>query len=323
MRRTRLIAAAALCGAVALAGCGRGSEAAGDDTFVVGVTTLFPTGTLAEFTAELDRLAADAGMTFEVQDVSNDATRENEILTAFATRQVDLVMASVVSPSGSLAAIDRLASAGIPVVCYNTCLAAPDDRELTEAFVTNDQVALGEAAGAAAAEYITAELGGSATVAYLTCETYDVCRLRREGLESALAAVDVTVAAEQEGFVVDRATPIATSMLAANPEIDVVIAENEDAVVAAATAIAARGQTGRTVVFGIGINPTVGQLLLEPDRTVRMVAGQAAEEWAREAVRVAQAIRDGEDPGDFEHFVPGPVYSADDPAAVREYLETR
>jgi hypothetical protein len=54
-----------------------------------------------------------------------------------------------------------------------------------------------------------------------------------------------------------------------------------------------------------------------------MVTGQAAEEWAREAVRVAQAIRDGEDPGGYEHFVPGPVYSADDPAAVREYLETR
>jgi ABC-type sugar transport system substrate-binding protein len=262
-------------------------------------------------------------MTFEVQDVSNDAAKENEILSAFATRQVDLVMASVVSPSGSLAAIGRLESAGIPVVCYNTCLAPPDDRELTEAFVTNDQVALGEATGAAAAEYIATELGGSATIAYLTCETYDVCKLRRDGLESALAAVDVTVVAEQEGFVVDKATPVATSMLAAHPEIDVIIAENEDAVVAAATAIAARGQTGRTVVFGIGINPTVAQLLLEPDRTVRMVTGQAAEEWAREAVRVAQAIRDGEDTGGYEHFTPGPVYTADDPAAVQDYLETR
>lgn len=320
MKRSLRFAALAVCAAMTILGCGRGSTPG--DTFTVGVTTLFPTGTLAEFTAELNRLADESNMAFDVQDVSNDASKENKILSAFATNKVDLVMASAVSPTGSLAAFNRLHAAGIPVVCYNTCLAPPQDEALTEAFVTNDQLALGDSTGHAAADYIRTNLSGNATIAYLTCETYDVCKQRRQGLDAALATIDMTVAAEQEGFVVDKATPVATSMLSANPNIDVIIAENEDAVVAAANAVKARGLTGKTVVFGIGINPTVAHLLLSPDKTVRQVTGQAAEEWAREAVRVAKAIREGQDPGHYYHFTPGPSYTANNPGPVNEYLRT-
>lgn len=324
MRKLTALAAGLLALTATMTACIRDAGdagASGDDKFVVGVTTLFPTGTLAEFTAELNRLAADADMTFDVQDVSNDAAKENRILSAFAANKVDIVMSSVVSPSGSLAAIKRLKSAGVPVICYNTCLAPPQDEQLVEAFVTNDQVELGTSSGTAAADYIREDLGGKARVAYLTCETYDVCKQRREGLDEALAQVDIEVVAEQEAFVVDKATPVATSILTANPDLDVIIAENEDAVVAAANAIKARGLTGKTVVFGIGINPTVAQLLLNKDKTVRQVTGQAAEEWAREAVRVASAIRDGEDPGEFNHFTPGPTYTGDDRGPVQEYLD--
>lgn len=317
------IATMGLAAALVLSACGRDGDStkAGDD-FVVGVTTLFPTGTLAEFTAELDRLAADADMTFTVQDVSNDAAKENKILSAFATKKVDLVMASVVSPTGSLAALNRLSTAKVPVICFNTCLAPPDDEKLTKAFVTNDQKALGDTTGKAAAEYIRSELGGKAKVAFLTCETYDVCKQRRDGLDEALSSVETTTVAEQEGFVVDKATPIATAILTADPDVDVFIAENEDAVVAAAKAIKTRGLTGKVVVFGIGINPTVAQLLLNKDKTVRQVTGQAAEEWAREAVRVAGLIRDGKSVGDYNHFTPGPAYSYDEPEPIQAYLDS-
>ncbi|TDD11162.1 sugar ABC transporter substrate-binding protein [Nonomuraea diastatica] len=98
------------------------------------------------------------------------------------------------------------------------------------------------------------------------------------------------------------------------------IAENEDAVIASANAIKARGLTGKTVVFGIGINPTVAHLLLAGDGTVWETTGQDAASWANEVVKVAKALRSGAGTGQFEHFTPGPVYSSEDPEAVRRYL---
>jgi hypothetical protein len=79
----------------------------------------------------------------------------------------------------------------------------------------------------------------------LTCESYDVCKERRKGLNEQIAGLDVKILAEQEGFVIDKARPIADSMLTANPDANVFIAENEDGIIAAAQAIKARGKRSR------------------------------------------------------------------------------
>lgn len=326
MKIARITAAAAMAGALALTGCQAAtapSEGSADETFTVGVTTLFPTGTFAEFVERLNELGPENDIAFEVQDINNDVSKENQVLSAFATKGVDLVVASVANGTGSVAAVRKVADADIPVVCYNTCLAAPDDEEYAAAFVTNDQTALGTSTGDAVAEYIDTELGGTANVAFLTCETYDVCKDRRAGLDDALSDLDVATVASQEGFVVDAATPVATAMLTANPDIDVIIAENEDGIIAAANAVAARGLEDQVAVFGIGINPTVAQLLLDENGVVKFTTSQDAAAWADEVVRVAVAIRDGEDTGDFSHFTASPAYSRDDVDGLQAYIDAR
>jgi sugar transport system substrate-binding protein len=312
-------AAALLCLLIPVSGCSA-IAGADHDRMTACVTTLFPAGTFTEFADALAAGGERHGVDFDVQDVGNDAGREFEVLSACGTRQVDLAVVSAVSSTGSLATLRRLTSRGTPVICYNTCLAPPDDEAETIAFVTNDQRALGRTTGTAAADYIEEHLGGSAQIAYLTCETYEVCQERREGLEAGLADVEVDVVASQEGFAVERATPVATSILAAHPDVDVIIAENEDAVVAAANAIEARGMTGETVVFGIGMNPTVGELLLAGDGTVRMTTGQDPAAWAAEVVEIALALRDGRQPAEYLHYVPGPPFSHDAAAPVQQYL---
>jgi len=329
-RITSTLAPAILAATLLVAGCsspaGGGPTDAPNDqtgTTTVGVTTLFPTGTFAEFVARLDEIGPDAGFEFDIQDINNDVTRENQILSGFATRGVDMVFTSIASSDGSRASVERLAEAGIPVICYNTCLAATEGEQLTAAFVSDDQRQLGVSTGEALAAYIEEELGGSATVGYLTCETYDVCRERRDGLDEQLADLDVTVAADQEGFVVDAATPVATAMLTANPDIDIIIAENEDAIIAASNAIDARGLQGQVVVFGIGINPAIAQLLLDDTGNVLFTTGQDATAWADEVIAVATAIRDGADTGEWFHPTVSPTFSRGDTDALTEYIEAR
>lgn len=260
-----------------------------------------------------------AGDFVDIADINNDVSKEHEVLSAFATKGVDLVVTSVASATGSAAAIRRLDNADVPVVCYNTCLAPPLDEQLTEAFVTNDQKGLGTSTGRAVAAHLEGR-HKPAKVAYLTCETYDVCKARRAGLDEALSGLDVQTVSAQEGYVVDAATPVATAMLAAHPDIDVFIAENEDGIVAAAKAVEARGLQGRVAVFGIGMNPTVAQLLLAEPAVVEHTTGQDAAAWADEVVAVAIATRDGTGAGDYLHFTPSPEFGRDNLAAVKQYL---
>ncbi|MDT0341947.1 substrate-binding domain-containing protein [Streptomyces litchfieldiae] len=300
-----------------LSACAASAE---ENTTTACVTTLFPAGTFAEFADALTAEGERHDITFDIQDVGSDPGREYEVLAACDTRQADIAIVSAVSPTGSLATLRRLHDRGTPVICYNTCLAPPHDEAETTAFVTNDQRELGLSTGSAAADYIREHLGGSARVGYLTCETYEVCQERREGLDAGLAEVDADIVASQEGFAVERATPVATSMLAAHPDIDVLIAQNEDGVIAAANAVRARGLTGRTVVFGIGMNPTVGELLLSDDGTVRMTTGQDPASWAAEVVEITVALREGRRPATYLHNIPGPRFRHDDPGPVQQYL---
>ena len=52
----------------------------------------------------------------------SDVAKESEFIDTLIAKGVDVVVMSPVSTDSSVAAVERLAEAGIPVVCYNTCL---------------------------------------------------------------------------------------------------------------------------------------------------------------------------------------------------------
>jgi simple sugar transport system substrate-binding protein len=289
----------------------------------IGVIELFPNPHFAQARKGIEDTARRLGVKVVIQNANLDATREAQYVQTFVTRKVDGLLMSAVSPTGSLAALRQARAAGIPVVCYTTCVNPPDDRELVRAFVMSDNRGLGTTTGRQVAAYVRERLGGQARVLMLTCESHDVCKERRKGINEALAGLDVRILAEQEGFVVDKARPIAESMLAANPGADVFIAENEDGIIAAAQAIKAKGLAGKVAVFGIDINTQVAQLVASPDGIVHWTTGQ--DPYALGAMglqALVKALR-GESPGAFNQYAGSPTFSRDDPAAARQYAADR
>lgn len=206
------------------------------------------------------------------------------------------------------------------MVCYTTCLNASEDQAFTEAFIKSDNTLLGATTGKAAADYIRDELGGSARILMLTCESYDICQERRRGIDGALEGLDVTIAGEQEGFVVDKARPVAESMLLANPDAQVFIAENEDGIIAAAQAIKAQGLSGKVAVFGIDMNTQVAQMITSGDGIIHWTKGQDPYCLGKRGIEVAiKAIR-GEPVGEYYQVCPSPTFSKDDIDAARSYI---
>jgi simple sugar transport system substrate-binding protein len=308
-----------LAGVVAL-GTATAALAQADKPLTIGVIELFPNPHFAHARKGIEEFAKKNNTNVIIQNANLDATKEAQFIQTFITRKVDAILVSAVSPTGSLAALRFARSAGIPVVCYTTCVNAPEDKELVQAFVKSDNSILGVTTGKQAAAYIKAELGGKAKILMLTCESHDVCKERRKGLNEQLAGLDVKILAEQEGFVIDKARPIADSMLAANPDANVFIAENEDGIIAAAQAIKAKGLTGKVAVFGIDINTQVAQLIASPDGIVHWTTGQDPHCLGARGLEAAIKAARKQPVSDFYQLCPSPTFSKGGPAAALKYI---
>ena len=184
----------------------------------IGVIELFGNPFFAEARKGMKAVADKEGVELLIENANSDVGKEAELIQTFVTRQVDVILLSAQSPTGSIAAAKLAKDAGVPVVCWNTCVRPPEDKELVKAFVTSDNKKIGATTGEQAAKYIREKLGGKATVVMLTCQSLNSCKDRREGINKALEGLDVTIADEQEGFQVDKARPIADAMLTAHPE---------------------------------------------------------------------------------------------------------
>ncbi len=296
------------------------TPAAAKDKLTIGVIELFPNPHFAHARKGIQAAAEANKVETIIQNANLDAAKEAEYIQTFITRRVDAILLSAVSPTGSLAALRLAKAAGIPVVCYTTCVNPPDDRELTRAFFKSDNMMLGDTTGKAAADHIRNERGGSAGILMLTCEAYDVCQERRKGINAQLKGLDAKILAEQEGFVLDKARPIADAMLAAHPDATVFIAENEDGVIAAAQAIKAKGLTDRVAVFGIDINAQVARLIASPDGIVHWTTGQDPFCLGARGLEAAVRAARGEAAGDYYQVCPSPTFSKNDRDAARAYI---
>jgi sugar transport system substrate-binding protein len=294
-----------------------------DKPLTIGVIELFANPHFAEARKGIEETAKRNGARLIIQNAGFDAAKEAQFIQTFITRKVDAILISAVSPTGSLAALRLAKAAGIPVVCYTTCINPPEDKALVQAYVTSDNKGIGVTTGKQVAEFIQVKLGGKAKVLMLTCEAFAVCKERRQGLNAQLGGLDINILAEQEGYQVDKARPIAESMLAAHPDADIFIAENQDAVVAAAQAIKAKGLTGKVAVFGIDIDTQVAQLIASPDGIVHWTTGQDPYALGARGLEAAIKAARKQPAGDFYQFSPSPTFSKAEPAAAQKYIADR
>lgn len=293
-----------------------------DDKLTIGVIELFGGEFFTEARKGINDVATREGVEVLIENGDGDVAKEAAIVQTFITRQVDAVMISSQSPTGSLAAHKLLKEASIPVVCYDTCLNPPEDKDYVQAFVTSDNKGLGTITGGEAAKYIKENLGGKATVVMLTCETFDVCKARRKGVNEALAGLEITFADEQEAFVLDKARPIADAMLTAHPETNVFIAFNDGAAIAAGQAVEEAGLLGKVQVFAIDVNPQVAKMIADPNGAIKWTTGQDPYAMGAKGLEATIQAARGEAIAEFYQFTPSPTFSKADPAAAQAYVDS-
>jgi ABC-type sugar transport system substrate-binding protein len=308
----KLFGQAALLAAALLAGI---PTANAQDDLKVGAIYMDAQGFYAGVRKGIQTGATEAGRKLDVVETNaqGDVSKESTFIDSLISAGVQAIIVSPVSADGSYRAIRRAHDAGIPVVCYNTCLNDEDMKEYISAYAVGDPFEFGHKLGDAAADYFIAQKNEAPKIAVLNCEFVEVCVTRRKCFEEALMAKvpGAKIVANQEGAVLDKAVSVASTMLSSNPDIDAFFGEAGGATLGAARAVKSQGKTGQVVVFGGDMTTEIAQELSDFSiiKAVVDISGQGLGKLALE-----QAIKsiDGNPPQGIKVAYDIDVYKSSD-----------
>ena len=268
--------------------------------------------------------AAGDKVNVEVAVVNDDPAREAQLMSQYAARQVEYVVASPTSPEGSFASVKGLVDAGVKVVCFNTCLGDKSEG-LVKGFVATDHRAMGEEIGKYAAQWITKNRNGKATIGIVHCNTYVECQDREAGFKQALkdGGVTATYPNEQLALAPDVAATITENMLTAHPDIDLMWGGSDGSTSGITTVVGNDPDLAQRIrVFGQDISPELaGRLKQEPEVLVA-TAGQDGPGTGRDAFKMVQAMMEGKPMETFKVKIGPTIFSRDNPKPIEDYLSS-
>lgn len=266
--------------------------------------------------------AANSGGDTIVENYDGDAGKETQAVDNLVSRGVDAIVTSPLDAKASAGALERAASEGIEVICYNTCIDGAEESDSVSAFVLSDQAAMGEQTGEYAVKYLQDNVDGPLSFGVLHCDTFDICEQRREAFFATLddAGLDYTIAAEDEELVVDKSVPAAEDMLTSNPEINALWGANDGATTGLVRAVESGPGAGSIPVFGSDMTPVLAEELQATPPTLLTTTGQDGIATGNKAVEVAETLLNEDAVEPFQQVVAVVNYSVDDLSAVEDYI---
>lgn len=319
------IVAAVATAAVILSGCATGGEATdGGDSGAeirIGAIYLDSQGYYGGVKAGVEKAAEESGLNVKFIETNpgGDVAKESEFMSTLVDSGVSAIIISAASADSSVPAIKQAYDAGIPVICYNTCVNDDAVEKYVTAYIIGDPVTFGAKLGEAAVASFT-EAGITAPkIGVINCEQYEVCKLRLQGFEDALTSglPDAEIVANQEGAEVDRAVTVAEQMLTANPEINGMYGEAGGATIGAFKAVTTANKVGSIFVFGSDMTTEIATELEKGD-VLKSVVDTGIEVGTLAWAAVEDAIN-GKTPS--EKVVQAPI-TLWDPSTAADWLST-
>jgi simple sugar transport system substrate-binding protein len=245
--------------------------------------------------------------------------KESAYVGDLINRKVDAVIFGAIDAKASLAGFKRLQAAGIPIVCFDTCIEDDLQQQYTEAFVTSNNGQLGTTSGEDAANWIKENVKGQkAKLAYVTCNTQSVCRNRWDAQVKALESAPHDVVADQVALESDAVKRTVEGILQANPDLDLIVTNGTPQTEGVTAAVSNMNKD--VAIFGIDITEPIANALLDPNGPLESTLGQDGNALGTKMMEVTLEVLQGKKPSPFLSEIDGTIYSKDDPEKVEEYL---
>ncbi|MFM0500731.1 substrate-binding domain-containing protein [Paraburkholderia caffeinilytica] len=286
----------------------------------IGVLYLDSQGYYAGVRSGIQKAAAQSGVSARVLDSNSggDLSKESSFIDSMIASKVSAIVVSATSVDGSVRAIRAASRAGIPVVCYNTCINQRGVDQYVYAYVVGDAYAFGQKLGDAAADYLLKAGVVHPRIGVLNCEFLEVCVQRRKGFEDALKRriPDAQIVANQEGTILDKAISTAQAMLSAQPGINVLVGESGGATLGATKAVEKSGRTGSIAVFGCDMTTDIANELAS-GTVLKGIVDVSGVEVGRLAFAQAMDAAQGKKPA--SKIVPAAITAYTSPAAANTW----
>lgn len=266
--------------------------------------------------------AEAAGFEFYPGNTNNDAAKEAEFLNTYVTQGYKGLAICPVSTEASMKVLTDAANKGLLIGISNQESTLPF---ITGAY-TSDNYKLGSTVGAVAATYINEKLGGKAKIAIVQFKTLlpEQSTARSTGfLDQVKSIPGVQIVADQDAWLQDKAITIASDIITAHPDIDIIFAANEGGTIGSTMAVKNSGKAGQIVVFGFDGSEQMVQLLKDPANILQAVIAQDPYTMGVKTMEsVVKAVK-GEDYSDSKGktiVVPGILLERSNPAGLDAFL---
>jgi len=268
--------------------------------------------------------AERAGIEFIPGNTLGDAATEAELLETFVGMGVDGVAISPISEIASVHGLRSASERGLRVGISNHNFTDVDF--ITGGF-TSDNYQLGRSTGEVAANFINEQLGGEARIAILQFKSLlpEQSGARTAGFLSALENIPgVEVIADHDAWLQDAAITVASDIITAHPDINIIWSANEGGTIGATMAVKNAGKEGEIFVFGTDASEQMVLFLQDPANILQAVTGQDPYAIGVKTMEALIRAIKGEDYSDTKgqnFIVPGILLTRDDPAKLDEFLK--
>lgn len=274
---------------------------AGIDIDKMGYTPLTMEFDYFLFTVQgMEEAASACGVDVIVDDPGLDAAAQVAGIENMITAGIDAVAIVSVDPIAIEAGVESARAAGIPVVSQVSTFEGAD------VYVGLPEHEFGRLAGDLGGQWLTANKPGDAPyeVAILNADSLGEGLLdRKQGLIDGLEAhvTDYELVSDVEAFAEETALDAVSTILLANPDLDLLLTVNDPGMLGAAAAVEAAGLelSADMAIVGVGIDQRVLQGVLDG-----LFPGSVSPEpvsTGRTLVEVAFSLLRGEDvPRDVE-----------------------
>ena len=193
------------------------------------------------------KAAKAAGIDLTIFNSNNSASEQNNAIEAYINQRFDAILVNAIDRNSVLPAVTASEKAGIPVVAIDSILHGDNSGQVG---VDNRQA--GVDIGKYTADYIRTKLGGKAKIGVVAALSSDVQNLRLDGFKSAFATMPgVKIVSIVDGQnVQDQAQSAAENLITGNPDLQIIYATGEPALIGVVAAAGAQEATERIKVVG-------------------------------------------------------------------------
>jgi ribose transport system substrate-binding protein len=246
MNTKKLLAIASLCLAVAM-----------HPLFAQGTQKKMSVGLVlinlqAKFFNDINAGAVDAakkaGVNLQVIDGNNDPTAQVNAVETLTQQKVDGIIMVAIDVKGIVPALQDAAKSGVKVVAVDAKVEDPS----VKAFIGVDNAKAGADFGDFVGKYISEKLGGKAKIGIIGALNSFIQNQRKDNfVEAVKKTAGVSIGNTVDGQnVQERALAASENLVTSSPDINVIYATGEPALIGAIAALESQGATKRIKLFG-------------------------------------------------------------------------